>query len=177
MFNYLSLLMLSFEHLIPEDFAAHSKVWIYQANRPLLMSEALQLEEVTENFIEQWTSHGAKVKGYANLLFGRFLIFISDESVEQVSGCSTDSMVRVVKELETMLTVSFTDRTQLAFVKNDKIEAIPMSQLEYALTHKIITEDTLYFNNMISTKKDLLENWQIPLKQSWIAKRYASLIV
>jgi hypothetical protein len=168
--------MFLFEHLIPEDFAAHSKVWIYQANRPLLMSEALQLEEVTDNFVAQWTSHGAKVKGYANLLFGRFLVFMSDEGVEQVSGCSTDSMVRIVQELETLLNISFTDRTQLAFVKNDKIEAIPMNQLEYALTHKLVHEETIYFNNMVSTKKDLMNNWQIPLKQSWIAKRFSALV-
>jgi galactokinase/mevalonate kinase-like predicted kinase len=169
--------MFAFTHLIPEHFAPHSKVWLYQANRPLLMSEALQLEEITENFIEQWMSHGAKVEGYANLLFGRFLFFMSNEATEPVSGCSTDSMVRVVKELEQLLQLSFTDRTQLAFVKKDKIEAIPMQQLNYALEHKIIDAHTIYFNNMVSTKNDLLENWQQPVAHSWIAKRYANLLV
>ena len=71
---------LSFEHLLPEYFHSNSKVWIYQSSRILLISEALELESLMEEFVANWKSHGTPVKGYANLFFGRFIIIIADEN-------------------------------------------------------------------------------------------------
>jgi hypothetical protein len=34
-----------------------------------------------------------------------------------------------------------------------------------------INGDTLYFNNLVQTKKDLENHWIIPVKDSWISKK------
>ncbi len=139
---------LNYQHLLPAGFAADSRVWIYQCNRMLTMSEALQLEPMLENFVAGWNSHGTPVKGYANLFFGQFLVLIADESATGVSGCSTDSSVRLVKEAERLFNVSFFDRQLLAFVIKDKIQILPLSQFNYSVEHLFIDADTLYFNNL-----------------------------
>ena len=36
------------------------------------MSEALEIEVMLNDFVDRWQSHGDKVKGYANLIFGQF---------------------------------------------------------------------------------------------------------
>jgi hypothetical protein len=159
--------------LIPEDFAGNSRVWIYQCSRMLRLNEALQTESLLEDFVEHWNSHGAKVKGYANLLFGQFLVIMADETATGVSGCSTDSSVRVVKEMETLFGVSMFDRLTLAFVIKDKVEMLPMAQLKYAIEKGFITAETPYFNNLVQTKDDLLSKWIIPVKESWLASRLA----
>jgi hypothetical protein len=63
------------------------------------------------------------------------------------------------------------DRQSLAFVVKEKVQIIPMSQLNYAVEQSFINGDTLYFNNLVATKDELLNNWIIPLKASWLAKR------
>jgi hypothetical protein len=63
------------------------------------------------------------------------------------------------------------DRQTLAFVIKDKIQVIPMAQLGYAMQNHFITPETLYFNNLVNTKSQLLQDWIIPVKQSWLAKR------
>lgn len=162
---------LSYQQFIPEDFDASSKVWIYQSNRLFSISEAFGIEDILKAFLSQWNSHGTPVKGYANLLFGQFLIFIADETATGVSGCSTDSSVRVVKEIEQRFKVSMFDRQLLAFVVKDKIQMLPLSQLKYAVENKFITPDTLYFNNLVKNKEELLSNWLIPVKDSWLKSR------
>ena len=94
-----------FQELIPQDFDANSRVWIYQCNRLFTLSEALQIEELLENFTKSWQSHGAKVVGYANLFFGQFIILIVDETATGVSGCSTDSSVRLIKNSKYSLAI------------------------------------------------------------------------
>jgi hypothetical protein len=158
------------EH-IPEDFADSSRVWIYQSSRLFLMSEAFEMEDMLNAFVSTWKSHGDEVKGYANLFFGQFIVLIADESATGVSGCSTDSSVRLIKELEQKFNVQMFERQTLAFIVKDKIQLLPLSQLNYAVENNFINADTLYFNNLVQTKKELLEKWIIPAKESWLGKK------
>ena len=162
---------LNYENLLPEEFAEDSRVWIYQSSRMFSLGEALQIEEMLEAFVMNWKSHGTPVKGYANLFFGRFIILMADENATGVSGCSTDSSVRLIKELEQVFKVTMFDRLSLAFVIKESIELLPMPQLNYALEKSFITGDTLYFNSLVQTKKELIENWIVPIRNSWLAKK------
>ena len=98
---------------------------------------------------------------------------MADETAMGVSGCSTDSSVRVVKNIEEDYQVNLFDRQALAFAVDERIQLIPLPLLNYEIDNGIITADTLYFNNTILTKKDLVNNWIIPVKQSWLAKRFS----
>jgi hypothetical protein len=46
-----------------------------------------------------------------------------------------------------------------------------MSQLSYAFKNDFINAETLYFDNTIMTKKELLEKWIVPVRESWLARR------
>ena len=162
---------LEFKHLLPEDFHDSSRVWIYQADRLFTLSEALNIEPMLETFAENWQSHGTPVKGFASMFFGQFIILMADETATGVSGCSTDSSVRLIKSIEQQFKVNMFNRQLLAFVVKDKIQMLPLSQLNYAFEHGFITKDTLYFNNTVLTKAELLNNWLIPVEQSWLKTR------
>lgn len=162
---------LNYQSFIPADFHDSSRVWVYQSSRLFLISEAFEIESMLKEFTGNWLSHGSPVKGYANLLFGQFLVFMADETATGVSGCSTDSSVRMVKMIEERFKVSMFDRQQLAFVVKDKVQLIPLAQFSYALENNFINADTLYFNNLVATKQELMEKWLIPVKQSWLKAR------
>ncbi len=160
-----------YQHLIPEDFNPSSRIWIYQSSRLFFISEALQIEDMLNSFVENWNSHGTPVKGYANLLFGQFIILMADETATGVSGCSTDSSVRLIKQVEEAFKVDMFNRQNLAFVVKEKIQTIPLAQLKYAFDNNFINAETLYFNNLVATKGALLDQWMIPVKDSWLAGR------
>nr|WP_294907549.1 hypothetical protein [uncultured Lacibacter sp.] len=162
---------LAYQHLLPADFAPDSRVWIYQSSRMFSMGEALQIEDLLNHFVANWKSHGSPVKGFGTLFFGQFIILMADEQATGVSGCSTDSSVRLIKEIEQLYNVSLFDRQNLAFVRDQKVQLLPLSQLQYAVENGFIQADTPYFNNLVQTKTELVENWIIPVKNSWLASR------
>ena len=168
--------MIDFKEHIPENFADSSRVWIYQSSRLFLMSEAFEMEDMLNSFVNSWKSHGDEVKGYANLFFGQFIVIMADESATGVSGCSTDSSVRLIKEIEQKFNVQLFERQTLAFIVKDKIQLLPLSQLSYAVENNFINGDTLYFNNLVQTKKELVEKWIIPAKDSWLAKKLNAIV-
>ena len=162
---------LAYQHLIPSTFSDSSRVWIYQSNRIFTLSEALTIEKILEDFTADWKSHGTPVKGFGTLFFGQFIILMADEEVTGVSGCSTDSSVRLIKALEEEYKVSMFDRMNLAFCINEKVQLLPFTQLEYAVEKSFIDKETLFFDNTVLTKADFLKRWITPLKTSWLGKR------
>ena len=162
---------LAYQHLIPSTFSDSSRVWIYQSNRIFSLSEALTIEKILEDFTADWKSHGTPVKGFGTLFFGQFIILMADEEVTGVSGCSTDSSVRLIKALEEEYKVSMFDRMNLAFCINEKVQLLPFTQLEYAVEKSFIDKETLFFDNTVLTKADFLNRWITPLKASWLGKR------
>lgn len=162
---------LEYKHLLPESFADESRVWVYQSSRLFSLSEALEIEELLMKFTAEWRSHGAEVDAYGNLFFGQFVVLMADETRAGVSGCSTDSSVRFMKQLGEKYGVDFFNRTNLAFLVKEKIQVLPMSQVAYAAQNFFIDPDTLYFNNLVQTKKELEDRWILPIKDSWLASK------
>ena len=164
-------MLLNYREILPADFDVSSRVWIYQSNRLFTPSEAFQIENLLKTFVFSWNSHGAPVKGYGNLFFGQFVILMVDEKASQISGCSTDSSVRLMKQIEIQFNVQLFDRQQIAFFIQDKVQLLPLSQLDLAAEQGLINAGTLYFNNTVLTKRELLEKWILPVKDSWLAKK------
>jgi hypothetical protein len=162
---------LDFKYLLDGSFHPSSRVWVYQSSRVFSLGEAFDIEELLNNFAADWKSHGTPVKGAGYLFFGQFIVLLADETATGVSGCSTDSSVRLVKDIEQRFAVNMFDRTTLAFVVKDKVQLLPLSQLQYATENGFINGETLYFNNLVATKEELENKWIIPVKESWLASR------
>jgi hypothetical protein len=162
---------MDFTDLIPAEFPDNARVWVYQSSRAFIEKEADEVNEQLHQFYTHWQTHGAPVKGWAKLLFRQFVVIIADETNEAVSGCSTDGSVRVIKSLERQYDVNFFDRMMITFLLKNKAEMLPFNQVQYAIDKGYIDNTTLLFNNVVTTKKELLSNWLIPLNESWLAGR------
>jgi hypothetical protein len=151
----------SIEAHIPSDFNDHARVWIFQSSRLFTMSEAFEIESILNDHCSVWKSHG----------HGQFIVVMADETEATVGGCSTDSLFRIIKQIEALCKVNLFDRQMLAFLIKDKIQLLPLAQLKYAVSNNHISPDTIYFNNTVGTKKELMQNWMIPMSESWLAAK------
>lgn len=165
----------SYTQLIPKEFAPSSRIWIYQSNRLFTNEENQQLQFLLNQFAENWKSHSLPVKGFGCVLFNRFIVLMADETHTIVSGCSTDSSVHFIRRLETQFHASLFHREHLAFIINNEIKLLPLLTLHDAFENGTITPNTLYFDNTVSTKEDFMQHWLIPVKNSWVSKRFSLL--
>ena len=159
-------------NILPANFHPQSKIWIYQSNRLFSMVEIFEIETILEDFTNIWKSHGAKVKGFATILYGQFIILMADESQTGVGGCSTDSSVHIIKEVEKRFNLQMVNRELLAFWVKDKVQTIPLAQVAYAIENGLLEKDSLYFNNLVATKADMEADWLHPISQSLLGKKY-----
>lgn len=150
----------------------HARVWIYQASQPLAHAEVEALKPVLTQFVTEWTSHGQKLLASAEIFYNQFLVIANDEDINSPSGCSIDASVRFVKELEEKLSVSFFDRTQLAFLDKDKINVVPLKAVKQGISAGAITPQSLYFDNTASTAGQINTAWPKPAKESWLSRYF-----
>ena len=146
-----------------------SKVWIYQASQPVSHSDADIIKEEIYRFTMNWASHGHVLDCYGHLFHYQFLVLVADAN-SLPSGCSIDSSVHFVKAIGDKFKIDFFDRMQFAYLDGDHIATLSSTRFKEAVSEGQINNDTLVFNNLVDNKSDFLENWIIPLQDSWHQK-------
>jgi hypothetical protein len=155
-----------------QQLPPHSRIWIYQASRPLTTAEVEALQPVLTQFVTEWTSHGQRLQASAQVFHHQFLVIANDEDVNSPSGCSIDASVRFVKQLEQQLNISFFDRTQLAFLQQDKVVVVPLKALKAEVGAGALTPETLYFDNTVSTAGQLQQAWPRRAQETWLSRYF-----
>ncbi|GAA4780971.1 hypothetical protein GCM10023231_05310 [Olivibacter ginsenosidimutans] len=149
------------------------RIWIYQASRPLNEREEEMVWNKLAQFTAQWKAHGVPLAATVEIRYHLFIILSVDQSHAMPSGCSIDTSVRLLKELEQELRISLFDRMQIAYRAEDDIRVVSRTQFEQLIADGKITADTIVFNNLASNKDELAKQWEVPFKQSWHAKVFA----
>ncbi len=153
-----------------DDFPAQSRVWIYQSDRALTTAQVTTTQQRLQQFVAQWQSHGKPVRARAEVLHQHFLVLMVDERYEAPSGCSIDSSVALIKELEQSLQVDFFDRMTFTYVKADgSVAAAKREAFAQLYAQQEIDEQTTVFNNLVTTKDALEKEWKVNLGASWHA--------
>ena len=78
-----------------------------------------------------------------------------------------DSSVRFVQPLEKELQLDLMNKMNITFKDNETINLVKLSDFQQFAKDKKISLETIVFNNMVNTKEDFENNWEVPAKQSW----------
>jgi len=145
----------------------NSRVWIYQSDRVFTAAEVEFISEKAIDFINAWTRHGDDLKGSFTIKYNQFLVLAVDEGFNNVSGCSIDSSVRFIQKLEQELKIDLMNKMNITFKDDAHINLVKLSDFQRFAKERKITSETMVFNNMVNTKADFENNWEVPAKQSW----------
>lgn len=145
----------------------NAKVWIYQSNKQLDHDEENYLRVQIDDFLSAWESHGKMLKATFEIFYNLFVVIFVDEEGDAMCGRAKDASVRLMKQLEQELEVEFLDRMIQAYKKDGKINIVHMNDFSQLIADKEINENTIVFNNTVTTKAEFDSKWEVPLKDSW----------
>ena len=63
--------------------------------------------------------------------------------------------------------VDMMDKMNISFKVGEHINIVKMSAFKEFAKQQKIKADTLVFNNMVATKAELEDRWEVPAEQSW----------
>jgi hypothetical protein len=161
---------------VPFDVLEDSaRIWIYQSGRKFTETEKNTISQTLSSFTQQWAAHGSPLKTSFTILYDQFIVLAADENFNEASGCSIDSSVHVMKAMDEQYSLGLFDRTQVAFLKSGIVMMMKLSELPRGLAENAWQQETLTFNNLITTKGELSTRWIVPAGETWL-KRYLTKI-
>lgn len=144
-----------------------ARIWIYQANRPFTEEEMEELNGFMKEFITQWTAHGKSLQAGYELPYRRFIVIGLDQSQAAASGCSIDASVHFIQGLERRYGVDLLDKMNVTFKQGEYVAHKPLTDFKKMAKEKAISGNTIVFNNLVNTKQEYQEAWEVPASQSW----------
>lgn len=155
-----------------DQMPEYSRVWVYQADLKFSESDEKALRDRMKSFCEGWNTHGNLMSTSFDIVENQILILAVDESNLGASGCSIDSSVRTLRELENTLNINLTDQGKISLRRSTgEMKVISALGVKSKVTSGEIDLQTEVINPMIRVKADLQNLWQ-PVRNSWLNKYF-----
>jgi hypothetical protein len=153
-----------------KDLSGESRVWIYQCNRSFTEEEIETISKDIETFLEAWAAHGQQLKTSYLFKYNRFIVISVDESESSASGCSIDSMVHFIQSIENEYNVDLMDKMNVSYKHGEYVAFKPLLDFKKMVRQKAVNANTIVFNNLVASKQEFEDYWEVPLKDSWHAR-------
>lgn len=153
-----------------KELPSEARIWIYQSNRPFTEAELPELRTLLDTFLEQWTAHGQNLKAGYDLPYNRFIVIGLDQSQASASGCSIDASVHFIQGLEQKYSVDLLDKMNVTYKQGEFVAHKALMDFKNMAKQRAVGPNTVVFNNLVATKGEYEENWEVPAKESWHAR-------
>lgn len=153
-----------------KTLSENSRIWIYQSNRSLTEQEKESISKLIEDFLNNWNSHGVSLNSGFEIKYNRFIVIAQDQNVQSASGCSIDSMVNFIQKLEKQYNISLLDKLNVSYKQGDYIAYKSLKDFKKMVKDGAVSKNTIVFNNLVQTKLEYTNYWEVPAFESWHAR-------
>lgn len=154
---------------LPDD----ARLWVFPAHRPLTPQEEEGLLARVDAFLQGWAAHGTPLLAGRDWRERRFLLIAVDESSAPPSGCSIDSLVRILKEEGEALGMSFLDHTPVWYRSGEEIQQTDREAFRERVETGLVTAETPVFDHTVTRLSQLRNgDWEKPASRSWHGKAF-----
>ena len=151
---------------MPDD----SRIWIYQSNRDFNESEIGIINDKTTSFLDNWQAHGKDLECSYSIIDKRFIIIAVNESVNPIGGCSIDFSLQLIKDISNTIGIDLLNRLVVNLKIDNRLESLSLGDLKNKIKDGDFSPETIIFNTAINSKSELLNNFEIDIKSSWLSK-------
>ena len=149
-----------------KTLSEESKVWIYPSNRKFYAQEIEGLNDKLKVFVEEWKKEDESFKASFELRYNRFVIFSAEEASVLLNS-DIDKLVGFILQLQEEYKVELLDRMNVCFKQGEYTQYKELKDFKKLIKNKAVTEKTIVFDNLIETKQELENYWEVPISESW----------
>ena len=148
---------------LPEN----SRIWIYQSNRSFSEVELNEISSKLNVFLQAWVAHGADLKAGFEIKYKRFIVIALDQDKQSATGCAIDASVQFIQELERVYSVDLMDKMNVSYKQGEYVAYKTLTDFKKMAKDKAVSKNTIVFNNLVNSKAEYLEFWEVPASESW----------
>lgn len=147
--------------------SGESKVWVYPSSRKFYKEEIEGLEEKIKLFVDSWKKEDVDFKSSYQFLYNRFIIIAAEDEKVTITNQDMDRLVGFILELQNDYEIELLDRMNVCFKQGEYVQYKELKEFKKLLKNKSVSEKTIVFDNLIQSKGELEEFWEVPIAESW----------
>ncbi len=144
-----------------------SKIWIYQSSRKFYPEEIKEITQKIDHFLTSWNDNDTKIIASYQLKYDRFIIIAVDQTLGTISVPAIDDSVLFILSLQATYEVELLDKLNVSFKQGEYVQYKNLKEFQKLVKKKAVSAKTIVFNNLINTKGELEDNWELPITESW----------
>ncbi|TYQ00094.1 hypothetical protein C7447_101703 [Tenacibaculum adriaticum] len=149
-----------------ETLQDDARVWVYPSSRKFYPQEVEELNQKLCDFVSNWKADDVNFKASYQFLYNRFIVFLADED-SQLANTDIDAQVAFILQLQQEYEVDLLDKMNVCFKQGEFIQYKDLKEFKKLLKSKSVNDKTIVFDNLIQTKQELENNWEVPITESW----------
>jgi len=151
--------------LVPfETLSEESNVIIYPGDRKFYPQELESLELKLKNFCNSLKT----VKMTFKLDYDRFILFfISEETVLELDHHNL--LAEFIQDLESSFKITLMDKVNVCFKQGEHVQKKEIPEFKKLIKNRGVSKKTIVFDNMINTKFEYENSWELPAIESWVS--------
>ena len=155
---------------LPDD----ARLWCFAADRELTRGEAKLLTDGLASFLAGWKAHAHELRVGFELREDRFLLVAVDESRAAASGCSIDSLVGRLRELEHDIRAGLIDGSAVWYRDlSGAVTTASRADFRRLAEQGAVGPDTPVFDLTLESVGQLRESrFEVPAAESWHARLF-----
>ena len=146
------------------------KLWVFPSSRKFYPQEIDGLNESIEEFLTNWTNEGQPLNASYNLKYNRFIIITVDNSETSLNLKAHDDLTAFILQLENKYNIILLDKINVCYKQGEFVQYKDLKEFKKMMKSKGVSKKTTVFDNMISTKEELENDWEINIMDSWLGR-------
>ena len=143
--------------ILPDE----SRIWIYASENKLKDKQEIYILNTLNDHLSKWEAHKSPLRAGVKIIDNHFIIVALDETKNEASGCSIDSLQHQIQQIENNLSISLLNRLNIFCILNDDITCIPSVNLKNNVNRK-----TLFYDLTIQ-RKSQISSFLKPISEGW----------
>ena len=143
-----------------------ARVWVYPASRKFYPQEIEELENKLELFVSSWKEPEDDFKAAFEVKYHRFIIFYADDNTH-LTNVDIDKKVSFILNLQNEYKLELLDKMNVCFKQGEFVQYKEIKLFKKMLKDKSVSPKTIVFDNLIQSKYELENHWEVPITESW----------
>ncbi len=144
----------------------NAKVWVYPSSRKFYSNEVEELKAKIRDFVENWKVEDTDFKASYQLVYDRFIVLYAEGNVS-LSNSDIDAQVSFILSIQKEYDIELLDRMNVCFKQGEFVQYKEIKAFKKMLKSKSVSSKTIVFDNLIQTKEEFDQFWEIPITESW----------
>ncbi|WP_440879999.1 ABC transporter ATPase [Tenacibaculum sp. C7A-26P2] len=143
-----------------------ARVWVYPASRKFYAQEVDEIINKLHSFVSSWKKSSMDFQASFELKYNRFIIFFAENNI-QLTNNDIDEQVSFILTLQNEYKLDLLDKMNVCFKQGEFVQYKEIKAFKKLLKEKAVSPKTIVFDNLVQSKYDFENYWEVPITDSW----------